>query len=113
MHKQPSNVQETQRQQSNRQPMNNIADVQRQRPDIKNNGIPLEKGDPPPEFDSTIFYPVGSSVKHQFYGRGTVQPPPKSDSEFVEKLLVRVKFADEGDDYWDMPMDSLTHTYES
>eukprot|EP00956_Cyclotella_meneghiniana_P033761 scaffold98802_cov70-Cyclotella_meneghiniana.AAC.4 len=93
--------------------MNNIAGFQRQQSNIKKNGIPLEKGDPPPEFDSTVvFYPVGSSVKHQFYGRGTVQPPPQSDSEFVEKLLVRVKFADEGDHYWDKPMDSLTQTHK-
>lgn len=115
MHKQPSSIQEKQRQLPNRQPISNIADAQRKQPIIKNNdAIPeLEKGDPPPEVDSTIFYPIGSSVKHQFYGRGTVQPPPKSDPEFVEKLLVRVKFADEGDNYWDMPMDSLTHTYES
>ena len=69
------------------------------------------RSDPPPDIDSTLFYPVGSSVKHKFYGKGFVEPPPKSDLEFAEKLLVRVKFADK-DGHWDLPMDSLEHTFE-
>jgi len=69
------------------------------------------KSEAPTDIDSTLFYPVGSSVKHPFYGRGTVQPPPKSNTEFAEKMLVRVKFVDESED-WDLPMDTLLHTYE-
>jgi ATP-dependent exoDNAse (exonuclease V) beta subunit len=64
-----------------------------------------------PDIDSTIFYPVGSYVRHKFYGKGVVQAPPMSDVEFAEKMLVRVKFVDETGD-WDLPMDSLVHTYE-
>ncbi|KAL3805627.1 hypothetical protein HJC23_005871 [Cyclotella cryptica] len=71
----------------------------------------LFQSDPPPQIDSTLFYPIGSSVKHKMYGRGIVQPPPELDEEFAEKLLVRVKFVD-GDVDWDLPMDSLMHTYE-
>lgn len=67
--------------------------------------------DAPPDIDSTLFYPVGSYVKHKFYGRGKVQTPPSSDEEFVEKMLVRVHFEDETGN-WDLPMDSLTHTYD-
>jgi len=69
------------------------------------------QSDPPPQIDSTLFYPIGSSVKHKMYGRGVVQPPPELDEEFAEKMLVRVKFVDEEID-WDLPMDSLIHTYE-
>ena len=68
--------------------------------------------DSPPEIDSTIFYPVGSSVKHKYHGKGRVESPPSSDEEFAEKMLVRVRFEDDAD-YWDLPMDSLMHTYES
>ena len=69
--------------------------------------------DAPPEIDSTIFYPVGSSVKHKYHGKGRVQSPPASDDEFAEKMLVRVRFENDNDiDYWDLPMDSLVHTYE-
>jgi hypothetical protein len=42
------------------------------------------------EMDSTWFYPVGSQVVHQNFGRGKVlQPPPPSESK---DLLVRVEF---------------------
>jgi hypothetical protein len=64
-----------------------------------------------PDINSTIFYPLGSIVWHKFYGKGVVQAPPKSDVEFAKKMLVRVKFVDETAD-WDLPMDSLVHTYE-
>lgn len=41
-------------------------------------------------FDSTLFYPIGSDVVHNNFGKGVVlQPPPSTDST---KLLVRVKF---------------------
>jgi DNA helicase-2/ATP-dependent DNA helicase PcrA len=39
--------------------------------------------------DSTWFFPVGSSVVHKNFGRGTVQDPPSSESK---KLLVCVEF---------------------
>lgn len=42
------------------------------------------------KFDSTIFYPVGSDVIHNNFGKGVVlEPPPPDDTN---KLLVRVKF---------------------
>lgn len=71
----------------------------------------IEKGDVPTDIDSTIFFPVGSSVKHKFYGRGKVHQPPISDEEFATKMLVRVQFEDEPGNL-DLPMDSLMHTYE-
>ena len=61
--------------------------------------------------DSTLFYPVGSGVKHRLHGKGVVQNPPNADAEFAEKMLVRVKFTEESME-WDLPMDGLTHTYE-
>jgi DNA helicase-2/ATP-dependent DNA helicase PcrA len=70
------------------------------------------RGEPPPDsMDSTLFYPVGSSVRHKLHGRGVVQAPPDSDSEFSEKMLVRVKFIEESAE-WDLPMNGLVHTYE-
>ena len=65
----------------------------------------------PDNMDSTIFFPVGSSVKHRLHGRGVVQSPPNTDAEFMEKMLVRVKFI-EGNTEWDLPMEGLSHTYE-
>lgn len=45
---------------------------------------------PAPSFDSTIFYPVGSDVTHNNFGKGKVlePPPPKED----KKSMVRVQF---------------------
>ena len=63
-------------------------------------------GDAPPDcMDSTLFFPVGSSVKHKLHGKGTVLTPPKADAEFVEKMLVRVQFLDDME--WDLPMTGL------
>ena len=70
------------------------------------------RGEPPPDsMDSTLFFPVGSSVRHKLHGRGVVQAPPDSDSEFSEKMLVRVKFIEESTE-WDLPMAGLVHTYD-
>ena len=70
-------------------------------------------GELPPDMDSTMFFPVGVAVKHKFHGRGIVQDPPQTDyAEFAEKLLVRVKFSD-GDGEWDVPMESVVHTFDS
>jgi len=69
------------------------------------------RGEPPPEMDSTMFFPVGSPVKHNLHGRGIVRPPPSADKRFAEKLLVRVMFSEEGQE-WDLPMDGLMHTYD-
>ena len=70
-------------------------------------------GELPPEMDSTMFYPVGSAVKHKFHGRGIVQEPPKADyAEFAEKMLVRVKFSDSNGE-WDLPMESVAHTFDA
>lgn len=74
-------------------------------------GEPVREYRPPDFMDSTMFFPVGSSVKHRLHGRGVVQTPPNGDAEFVEKMLVRVKFVDENTE-WDLPMDGLLHTYE-
>lgn len=41
----------------------------------------------PPPIDSTIFFSVGSTVKHPVHGKGTICHPPEEDS-----MLVRVKF---------------------
>ena len=69
------------------------------------------RSEPPPDcMDSTLFFPVGSSVRHKLHGRGVVQTPPDSDSEFIEKMLVRVKFIEESTE-WDLPMDGLAHMY--
>lgn len=68
-------------------------------------------GEAPPEMDSTMFFPVGSSVKHKLYGQGIVQTPPDSDKQFTEKSLVRVKFLEDNLE-WDLPMDGLVHTYK-
>jgi hypothetical protein len=68
---------------------------------------------PPDGMDSTLFFPVGSAVKHKFHGKGIVQTPPKADyAEFAEKMLVRVKFLD-GDGEWDLPMESVAHTFDN
>jgi hypothetical protein len=70
-------------------------------------------GELPPAMDSTMFFPVGSAVKHKFHGRGIVQDPPQTDyAEFAEKLLVRVKFSD-GAGEWDLPMESVVHTFDA
>jgi len=70
------------------------------------------KSDPPPETDSTLFFPVGSIVKHRVHGHGIVQHPPPGDVNFVENMLVRVRFENDVVTY-DLPMDGLTHTYDS
>jgi hypothetical protein len=68
--------------------------------------------------DSTLFFPVGSSVKHKLHGKGVVVTPPSADSEFVDKLLVRVKFIEDHrgkaieSTEWDLPMNGLVHTYD-
>lgn len=41
----------------------------------------------PPPVDSTMFFPVGSTVKHPVHGKGKVCPPPEEDL-----MLVRIKF---------------------
>jgi len=41
----------------------------------------------PPPVDSTMFFSVGSTVKHPVHGKGNVCPPPEEDS-----MLVRIKF---------------------
>lgn len=70
-------------------------------------------GELPPDIDSTLFFPVGSTVKHKFHGRGIVQDPPQTDyAEFAEKMLVRVKFLDGGGE-WDVPMESVAHTFDA
>lgn len=70
-------------------------------------------GELPPDLDSTMFFPVGSTVKHKFHGRGIVLDPPQKDyAEFAEKMLVRVKFSD-GDGEWDVPMESVAHTFDT
>ena len=69
-------------------------------------------GEPPTDsMDLTLFYPVGSSVRHKLHSRGVVQALPDSDSKFSEKMLVRVKFIEESAE-WDLPMNGLVHTYE-
>ena len=68
-------------------------------------------GEAPPEIDSTVFFPVGSTVKHRLHGRGVVQSPPTTDAEFAEKMLVRVEFSEDSM-VWDLPMDAVAHTYE-
>lgn len=76
-------------------------------------------GEPPPDnMDSTLFFPVGSSVKHKLHGKGVVQAPPSTDSKFAEKMLVRVKFMEDHrgktieSTEWDLPMNGLVHTYD-
>ncbi len=70
------------------------------------------RGEPPIDsMDLTLFFPVGSSVRHKLHSRGAVQAPPESDSKFSEKMLVRVKFIEESAE-WDLPMNGLVHTYE-
>lgn len=93
---------------SNRMP-NNISAAPSSNPQRKPRNI---VGELPPDMDSTLFFPVGSAVKHKFHGRGIVQDPPKTDyEEFAEKLLVRVKFSD-SDGEWNVPMDSVAHTFD-
>lgn len=69
------------------------------------------KGEAPPELDSTMFYPVGSAVKHKLHGQGVVKAPPDGDSDFADKMLVRVKFVEDNSP-WDLPMDGLVHIYD-
>lgn len=52
-------------------------------------------GDPsastaPPQVDSTLFFPVGTSVVHTVHGEGKVLPPPKATEG--GNMLVRVEF---------------------
>ena len=52
-------------------------------------------GDPsastaPPQVDSTLFFPVGTSVVHTVHGEGKVLPPPKAAQG--GDMLVRVEF---------------------
>lgn len=90
-----------------------LADVGKRRQYASDNAEAFRGEAPPDSMDSTLFFPVGSSVKHRLHGRGIVQNPPRSDAEFAEKMLVRVKFAEaEGSIEWDLPMDGLVHTYE-
>ena len=54
-------------------------------------------GDPsastaPPQVDSTLFFPVGTSVVHTVHGEGKVLPPPKVAED--GNMLVRVEFED-------------------
>lgn len=54
-----------------------------------------ELGDPsastaPPQVDSTLFFPVGTSVVHAVHGEGKVLPPPKAAEG--GNMLVRVEF---------------------
>ena len=70
----------------------------------------LSSDAPPDNMDSTLFFPVGSSVKHKIHGDGMVIDPPNNDNEFAEKMLVKVRFTDENIE-WDLPLDGLTHTY--
>mmetsp|Transcript_10639 Transcript_10639/g.23496 ORF Transcript_10639/g.23496 Transcript_10639/m.23496 type:complete len:1242 (+) Transcript_10639:284-4009(+) len=74
-------------------------------------GNTLTSEAPPSDMDSTLFFPVGSGVKHKLHGKGVVQTPPNADAVFAEKMLVRVKFMEESLE-WDLPMDGLMHTYE-
>jgi hypothetical protein len=79
---------------------------------VKDVNQPTLRSEPPPDsMDSTLFFPVGSPVKHKLHGRGVVQTPPDSDSEFSRKMLVRVKFIEESTE-WDLPMNGLVHTYD-
>lgn len=51
---------------------------------------PSARPEPKTQFDSTLFYPVGSEVVHKNFGKGVVlQPPPPTNDG---KLLVRVQF---------------------
>ena len=43
---------------------------------------------PPPEMDSTMFFPIGSGVKHVIHGEGKVVTP----SEGQDTMMVNVKF---------------------
>lgn len=69
------------------------------------------RSEPPPPTDSTLFFPVGSGVKHFVHGKGIVQPPPPGDNVFAESMLVRVLFENDKVEF-DMPMDSMRHTYD-
>ena len=46
--------------------------------------------------DSSLIYPVGSSVVHRNFGKGTVVQPPTSSSEKMEDWLVRIEFETTG-----------------
>lgn len=71
-------------------------------------GISTRVPEPPPQLDSTTFFPVGSPVSHRFHGRGTVLEPPMGDAEFSKKMRVRVEF---NGVEWDMGMDQISHIY--
>jgi len=48
---------------------------------------------PPVDLDSTMFYSIGTKVKHAFHGEGkVVQPPPASGNRDPDALFVHVKF---------------------
>ena len=71
-------------------------------------GMSTRAPEPPPQLDSTMFFPVGSPVSHKFHGRGTVLEPPTGDAEFSEKMRVRVDF---NGVEWDMDLDQISHVY--
>jgi hypothetical protein len=45
-------------------------------------------------FDSTWFFPVGSGVVHENFGKGKVLDPPSAGTD--KEMLVRVKFENSG-----------------
>eukprot|EP00562_Extubocellulus_spinifer_P009401 CAMPEP_0178504834 /NCGR_PEP_ID=MMETSP0696-20121128/18800_1 /TAXON_ID=265572 /ORGANISM="Extubocellulus spinifer, Strain CCMP396" /LENGTH=1039 /DNA_ID=CAMNT_0020134087 /DNA_START=488 /DNA_END=3607 /DNA_ORIENTATION=- len=57
---------------------------------IRLQGNPSKRAEPP-KTDSTLFFPVGSSVVHKVHGAGKVLPPPESSSD-DDSMLVRIKF---------------------
>jgi ATP-dependent exoDNAse (exonuclease V) beta subunit len=66
------------------------ANRQRTQPASQSNSRPAPAPPASKSFDSTLFYPVGSDVIHNNFGKGVVlQPPPSTDST---KLPVRVQF---------------------
>ena len=76
------------------------------------NGDSPGREPPPDNMHSTMFFPVGSSVRHNLHGRGVIQAPPDNNEHFSESMLVRVKFSEGSCSTWDLPMDVLEHTYE-
>jgi len=50
-----------------------------------------ENRDAPPEFDSTLFFPIGSPVIHAIHGTGKVITPSSSSNE---PMMVNVRFKD-------------------
>jgi ATP-dependent exoDNAse (exonuclease V) beta subunit len=56
---------------------------------IRLQGNPSKRAEAP-KTDSTLFFPVGSSVVHKVHGAGKVLPPPESSDD--DSMLVRVEF---------------------